>query len=304
MSKMAESAHTEDTTRDLARFLWSHRWRVTMVSLAAAIVAGASAFIMPKEYEATVLVAPVVDDLGSGQLGKIGALLSQVGGLASLAGISAPNNTQREETIATIQSMSLIQEFIRQNDLLPVLYAEKWDAQSKRWKSNSPSKVPTLWKASDQFRKRVVRFVDNRKTGLLNVTITWSDPETAAKWANKLVELANEQLRTKALMESERNIAYLNQAAASTNVVDVQKTIYSLMEAELRRSMLANGTNEYALKVIDRAIAPERASAPRKGLWIFTGLFGGFFGSVLFFLACRTLSRLSLSPYTTVKTES
>jgi len=104
--------------------------------------------------------------------------------------------------------------------------------------------------------------------------------------------LTNEHLRKKALVDSQRNITYLNEAVSKTTVVDVQTAVYSLMEAELRREMLARGTEEYALKVIDPAIAPEIPSAPRPMLLVMTGGFLGLFGVLVSLLVWRTFSRI------------
>jgi len=54
--------------------------------------------------------------------------------------------------------------------------------------------------------------VTDPKTGLVTLSITWNDPNIAAKWANGLVRMANDYLRDQAIEESERNIAYLDGA--------------------------------------------------------------------------------------------
>jgi uncharacterized protein involved in exopolysaccharide biosynthesis len=88
--------------------------------------------------------------------------------------------------------------------------------------------------------------------------IRWKDPKLAAAWANGLVKAANSYLREKAIREAERDIAYLNEQVSKTNVVEAQRTIYSLLEQELNKEMIARGREEYALKVIDPAFAPEK----------------------------------------------
>jgi uncharacterized protein involved in exopolysaccharide biosynthesis len=116
------------------------------------------------------------------------------------------------------------------------------------------------------------------------MTITWRDPQVAAKWANDLVRLTNEYQRDRALRESERNVAYLNSEAAKTNIVGVERAIYSLLENEIKKMMLARGNEEYALKVIDPAVAPEKQSSPRPLLWTFGGAVGGFLVAAVFVL--------------------
>jgi uncharacterized protein involved in exopolysaccharide biosynthesis len=47
------------------------------------------------------------------------------------------------------------------------------------------------------------------------------------------------------------------------------------MQTEISREMLARGSDEYALKVIDPAIAPDDESSPQIVLWALLGVFGG-----------------------------
>ncbi|MGI0133419.1 MAG: GNVR domain-containing protein, partial [Candidatus Micrarchaeaceae archaeon] len=113
------------------------------------------------------------------------------------------------------------------------------------------------------------------KTGLVTLTITWKDPALAAAWANGLVRYTNDYLRGRALEESERDITYLTQAAKATDLAGVKQAIYSILQSEISREMLARGTAEYAFKVLDPAVPPERPSSPIKSLWICLGLLGG-----------------------------
>ncbi len=79
--------------------------------------------------------------------------------------------------------------------------------------------------------------------------ITWTNPEQAAAWANGLVAMTNDYLRSEAITEAQRNIDYLNQRAANTTLMPVKQVIYGILENEINKEMLARGTKEYALKV-------------------------------------------------------
>jgi hypothetical protein len=94
------------------------------------------------------------------------------------------------------------------------------------------------------------------------VAIDWTDPATAAQWANGFVALANELLRTRALVESKRNIAYLNDQISKTDVVELRRVLYGLIESETKTLMLANGRPEYAFRVVDPAVPPELKTRP------------------------------------------
>jgi len=260
------------TLRDFLDFCWRSRWLLLFMMAICTVAAVVVVLVTPRKYEANVLLYPVSNQSGSGALGALGSAVSSLGGLASLAGLNlTASGGAKAEAVATLQSEALTERYIRDNDLLPVLFSDDWDPAQKKWKTNRAGKIPTLWRGNRYFEGSVRKVLENAKTGLVTLTITWKDPKVAAQWANDLIKLTNDYLRDKAIDEAERNIGYLNEQAAKTNVVEVHKAIYTLMESEIKKEMLARGSKEYALKVIDPAVAPEKQSYPRPLLWTAAG---------------------------------
>ena len=250
------------------------RWRLTLALAAgiAVIAAAVLALVLPPTFVAETTVAPVSGGPSGGQFGNLSSMLGQLGGLASLAGIAGSTNEQATESIAVLKSEALTERYIAQNNLLPVLYRKLWDARRQAWKVTDPEKVPTLWKANRYFQSKVRGIVTDPKTNLVTLTVKWTDPHVAADWANGVVRMANDYLRKQAIDEAERNIAYLNQQAALTDVVPVKQAIYTLLESQINKEMIARGSDEYAFKVLDPAVAPERKSSPKPLLWIVVAL--------------------------------
>jgi uncharacterized protein involved in exopolysaccharide biosynthesis len=88
-------------------------------------------------------------------------------------------------------------------------------------------------------------------------------------------------MRVSALKEATRNIEYLEKSLASTTLVSMQQSIGRLLEAELQKSMLARGNEDFAFKVVDRAEAPKRRSRPNRLLLVeLAFVFGGFIAAV------------------------
>jgi uncharacterized protein involved in exopolysaccharide biosynthesis len=259
---------------DVIAALWSRRYFIAITTILVAGAALAASLLIEKKYEASVVVSVFSDDAGVGRGGALGSLVSQFGGFASAAGISLSGSDRKNESLAILQSEALTTEFIRQNDLIPVLYADDWDASAGRWTTR---KAPTLWKASERFRKKIRSVSTNTKTGLSTLTVSWSDPETAAKWANGLVAMGNEVIRARAIREAERNVAYLESQMKKTNVVAVHNAISGLLEDEFKKIMFAQGSSEYAFKVIDPAVPPERAAFPKPVFFTAAGIMGGLF---------------------------
>jgi len=279
MESAASKASQDDISlSDLIADAWRSRYITIAIVFLCTFVGGLFGMLREKTYEATVTISPVSEEASSGRMGGLGALAAQYSGLASLAGISLPGSGSKQESVAVLQSELLTSSYIRDNNLLPLLFEKQWDPATKQWKVSSKKKTPTLWKGNQFFRKRVRSLVDDKKTGMVVMSIRWKDPGVAAKWANDLVKLTNDYLREKAIRESERNIAYLSDQARKTTLVEARKAIYSLLEDEINKSMLARGREEYALKVIDPAYPPER---PASYGGLFLAMFGFAFGTFL-----------------------
>jgi uncharacterized protein involved in exopolysaccharide biosynthesis len=254
--------------------LLSGKWQILAATIVFASMAALAAWLLPKSYRAAVLLSPVTNS-GSSQLGALGSIVSQIGGIASLAGLSGGGDSKKSESTAVLQSEALTEKYIVENNLLPELFWKKWDAKAGKWKTGDPEWIATPWKANNLFKKQVRNVTSDAKTGLVTLTIKWRDPHTAAKWANDLVAITNDYLRSRAIEETDRNIAFLSDQALKNNVVEVRQSIYKIMESEISKGMVARGSREYAFKILDPAVAPEKPTSPDPPIWILAGAFAG-----------------------------
>lgn len=280
----------EISIRDLVADVWGHKWRIGMVALFCGVLGVVAGKFITRYYEASVLLSPLPQDGTSGVGGALGGLAAQYGGLASLSGINLFGGSQKDEVVAVLQSQLLTERFIRDANLLPSLYADLWDEGAGAWKTSDKARIPTVWNANRYFATRIRSVSTDGRTGLVRLTIKWKDPEEAARWANGLVRLTNEYLREKAIAEARRNIDYLGEQALQAPTVEVRRTIYSVLENEINKEMIAKGRDEFALKTIDPAFVPERPSTPGSfHLGIFGALLGGF-GYLAYLLTRRVMS--------------
>ena len=163
--------------------------------------------------------------------------------------------------------------FINQESLKPALFQRKWDLEKKKWKDTND--VPSDWEAFEVF-DRDMRFVQlDRKTGLVTLAVEWKDPSLAAKWANDLVKHVNDRLRTEAIKQAESSIGFLEKQLSEASAVEVQQSIYRLIEAQTKKRMVANTREEFAFKVIDAAVTSERKIRPKRILMIMMGFLIG-----------------------------
>lgn len=260
------------TLKELVHLFRARALVIAGCSLVFGILAGVAAFHSPKWYQASVVLSPV-DTTNGGNMGN--SMSSQLGGIAALAGLSVGGDSKKAEAVAVLQSEALTERYIEKNQLLPILYEKEWNSSTHRWKK--PQDPPTLWKANQYFKKSLRTVSIDSKTGIITLKIEWKDPVLATNWANGIADMTNEVLRSKAIAESERNVAYLTDQASKTNIVEVRNAIYAILEGEIKKAMLARGSEEYAFRIIDPARPAEKPSSPIKSLWIVVGLFVGFF---------------------------
>ena len=256
-------------------------WK-TIVGITIVCVGFAVAYALnaPDVFKVEALLAPASQE-------KSGAssALSQFGGLAAMAGISIPSDSNVEQVVATLQSRKFLRQYIDAKKLLPVLFEEIWDAENQSWLVQTQEDEPTEQKAVDAF-KEILSVDEDKKSGLISLSISWKDPAVAAEWANDLVKQLNEQLREKAITASQKRIGYLEQELAKTTLQDMRAVLYNLLESEKQKAMLANVNEDFALEVIDPAVAPETREKPKRKLVIcLGGVCGVFLGIFAVFLA-------------------
>ena len=256
---------------------WKTIVGITIVCVGLAV---AYALYSPEVFKAETLLAPASEE-------KSGAssALSQFGGLAAMAGISIPSDSNVEQVVATLQSRKFLRQYINGKKLMPVLFEEIWDSESQSWLVQNQEDEPTKQNAVAAF-KEILSVDEDKKSGLINLSISWKDPAVAAEWANDLVKQLNEQLREKAITDSRKRVGYLEQELAKTTLQDMRAVLYNLLESEKQKAMLANVNEDFALEVIDPAVAPETREKPKRKLIVaLGGLCGGFLGIFAVFLA-------------------
>jgi G-rich domain on putative tyrosine kinase/Chain length determinant protein len=268
-------------------------WRILAATMmAGALLALVIALLLPPKYRAKALVAPVTQNEGGGA----GGTLRQLSGLAALANIDiGAGGGRKEQSLATLNSMGFAREFIETHHLLPILFADRWDAQAGRWKSGA--RVPTLGDAAKYFTDDVVAIDDDKKTSFVTVTVDWYVPELAAQWANGMIELVNDKLRAEAISHTSHSLEYLNGELAKTNVVELRQAIYRLVEEQENNAMLANVQHDYAYHFIDPAAIPERKYSPKRALMTAVGAAVGLFvGTLLVYLRRAHGRRAAAAP--------
>jgi uncharacterized protein involved in exopolysaccharide biosynthesis len=271
---------------DVAGVLWAAKGLIIVVTLLCVLGSTIYAFVAPQWWRADVLLKPTDAKQSQGILSQLGSL----SGLASLAGLNL-NDNRTSESIATLKSRELLGGFIQEQNLLPLLFKRKWDAQAKRWKSDDPDKQPDVRDGIKYFKDHVFSVEEDKKNGLVTVMVDWRDPKVAAQWANMLVDRVNDIMRARALTQSEYNVGYLKEELTSASVVAMQQSIGRVLESELQKLLLAKEDKEYAFKILDHAQPPRLRYWPKRLLVIAGASVLGLLGAGFFAVYRHTLRR-------------
>jgi LPS O-antigen subunit length determinant protein (WzzB/FepE family) len=252
------------------RFLWLNVYLIGFCFLACAAAATAVSYLVTPRYRADVSFAPITDAPNFGQIA------GELGSLAAIAGINVGGSRKSEEALEYLRSRGFTAAFIQSHSLLPILYASKWDAQRGQWRAEPP----TLAMAVKRFSEKVRQISEDRRTGIVTLSIIWSDRVVAAQWANALVIEADDALRKRGIAELGRSIQYLQEEAAQSSNIEIRSAVYKVMESELKDQMLARTRDSYAFAVLDPAVPPDLTDkdSPIRILYV---TFGGVFGLLL-----------------------
>jgi uncharacterized protein involved in exopolysaccharide biosynthesis len=267
------------TAREVLRFMGRHAIAISVGALICAAAAFLLASLLPRQYRSIVVMVP--SDAIEGQSG--GGLMSQLGGLAQVAGLPVSGNSARDEAYEILHSRALAWHFIEANHLAPMMFPKRWDAQAHRWKTTGRGE-PSPAEQIAKFNSKISAVSQEKLSGTIRVSITWPDRTQAAQWANALVIMANDQLRERHVKDSTEMVDYLDKQIENTQSTEVRQALYELMERELRKSAIAAVSREYAFKVVDPAMVADVRDwvTPNRVVYSLIGALIGAAGGALF----------------------
>ena len=284
--------------RELFLVLWRAKKIIVKITAIFAVISVIYSLLVPNQYEASTVLSPAQQDTGG-----LAGTLGQLGGLASLAGISIGEGEGNEGQMALeiMRSRSFIEAFIKDNAIeVEVFAADGWDSGSNQlsidddiydidtqtWVRNPPSGKPvepTGWELYEEFLDRY-KVTQDKKTGMITVTVEYYSPFIAQEWSEKLVIAINSHMQSRKLQQVDRNIQYLEAQIEKTAIADMRGVFYTIIEEQIKSKMLAEASPEYVFETVSPAMVPEEKSQPKRALICILGTLLGAMFSVLWVL--------------------
>ena len=278
------------------KVVWAGKLLIIAVTSFFTLLGVIYALMLPNQYQSTVLLAPAND----GVEGAAAGLGAQLGGIASLAGISLSGESDKSKlALEVLKSRKFLVDFVKNYELTVVLLAaEDWDEllnkvvisesvyseEEERWQESflKPMKSePTDNQIYESIIERLYIRQD-KDTSFVVVGFEFFSPYLAQEWLKYLLFELNEEIRNRDVVDANKSIEYLTDQVSETSLSSMKSMFYELIEEQTRIVMFAEARDEYVFKIIDEAFLPEERSRPARKIIVFIACFlGGTIGVLL-----------------------
>jgi len=280
--------------KNMFQQVWQDKWLIVGSALVIGVLTAIYTLTMPNQYRSEALLSPAE---------SFASDIPQAGGLSSLASIAGlrlgQSNSQVELALEYLRSRIFLAQFLEKYpsaraELMAIdswdknsdtlLYDEDvYDADTKQWlrepQPMRPSQ-PTLAEVHEEFLEHL-SIEQNRLSPFVRLSFTHVSPLVAQRWVVALVEELNHSLQQKSLVTTQTSIRYLEEQLAQTQIEQVRQSLFTLIQTQMEKKMLAQTSPEYALQVIDPAYVPQKKDSPRRSLIVFLSIvLGGIFSMI------------------------
>lgn len=267
---------------DIAATLRLLRRRWTLIAgcvVAALIVAVVYLNFVTYRYAVQMRIVPVAAANGDGLSSK----LSQIGGLAAVAGVSLPDaggSGTFKLFVEAMHSRDVADILARDRELMHDVFAKEWDARTKTWRRPQgfvhdlagtlksmlgvparPFAPPGAARLQDWMETQVS--VDqNLKTPVVTITILSDRPAFAVKFLDRLCTTIDAMLRERAQLRTDDYIRYLSARLPTITLAEQRIAIFQALGEQERLKMAMSSDRPYAAETFEHPAASDRPVVP------------------------------------------
>lgn len=298
-SKQLKLTKNDLSIFELVQVVLFHKWKVCLFAFFCGILSIFLALSLPDIYKSEVLLSPVVDDSSSN-------IDSQLGGLASLAGISLDQgNLKSKLALEVLSSKQFVNNFVKKHQFEPQIMAveywvrennyfvynpEKYDPDTKTWYRKEKQYLgpePTVTEIHQEFLSLISI---NEDEGFIKISFSHFSPFFSKRVLELIVDEINLTIKLRDIEEAKKSITYLNKQIENSQVAEVRTMLLNLIEKQVKKIMLAEARDEYVFTVIDPAIVADHKFKPKRALIVILGIFSGGFLAIVFFIVRRLIN--------------
>ena len=286
---------------DLLIVLAKHKKRIIGATFVAALLAVGYALSLPNIYTGSTKILPPQQSQSSAS-----AMLSQLGGLAGMAGSSLGIKNPNDLYVAMLKSRSLMEKIAKRFDLQKVYKQE------------------TLTGTMNALEGSTV--ISSGKDGVITVEVSDKDPQLAANIANAFIEELNKLLQTYSLTDASQKRTFFEQQLmqAKNKLTDAelkldktpntslqyldalrnlkyQEALWEILARQFEMAKLDEAKDFPLIQVLDKATPPEKKSKPKRSMIVLLATLVAFFLAVIWAFIKEALARSNDDPEQAVR---
>lgn len=179
------------------RLLWSQRSLLSGITVVGFVLATVAAFLIPNGYQSTAQLMPPDSESGSG-LALVAALAGQSGSLGAMAGDLLGIKTTGALFIGVLRSRTVEDQIIERFDLNKE-YGTRWDYKAR------------------QHLEANTEISEDRKSGIITLSVTDRDPRRAAGIAESFIDELNALMAQLNTSSAHRERVFLEERLSKVN---------------------------------------------------------------------------------------
>lgn len=299
MQSMSEPPIHIDQQVDLLEYLDAilrSKYRLLLAAIfAAAAVFGLSKFVDDK-FTASGIAAVNINENPGGVAPESYRGSDALGLLEHDFIIDVAPSNELDRLLAKLSSFEYTKHFIDKRGLLPLLFPNEWDDESRSFRDGFS---PDYRVATKIFREEHVGHSHDEKSGLLTVYATTHSSDYSAEIVNHYLVEFNAFIKERSVETMNTRRAYLERRLTEVNNIEVQRSIYRLLEAQLGVESMIHARENYPFEMIQPANPPLYKSYPSRKKWTVLAFVGVLFLGTFFVIGLVILKKMSaaLSEY-------
>jgi uncharacterized protein involved in exopolysaccharide biosynthesis len=278
---------------DLTEAFWRGKWVIILVTALFATSSIVVVLNMPNIYYSEATLMPTESE-------SLQSPNSQLGGLASLAGINLNSESGSRHQIAleVLKSRKFVNNFVNKHDLSVYLMAatdydlssntfvidEKiYDSESKAWvREVKPPFTPEPNAAEIHSKFLEILVVESVPgSDVFTLGVEHLSPYEAKRWVDLLIEEINTETKQRDVIQAQNSIDYLQTELDKSQYESLRSLFFNLIEEQFKTIMLAKATPEYVFSVLDPPMVNLfKAGPPRSLIVIISSFLAGLITTI------------------------